>query len=135
VLLSIIYVEVRRLLGAVAVIIRHDMSKDVELLALRHENTMLRRHVGRIRHTRTDRSWLSALSRLLPRPRWAHVFAGDPRDAAGLAPQTRGRKWDYSARGRPGRPATATALKQLVIRTAKENRGGAIDESKASWCG
>jgi putative transposase len=31
------------------------------------------------------------------------------------------RKWDYSARRRPGRPPTAAAIRQLVVRMAKEN--------------
>ena len=31
------------------------------------------------------------------------------------------RKWDYTARRRPGRPPTATAIKKLVIRMATEN--------------
>lgn len=64
--LSIIYVVVRRVLGALAVIVRREMSKDVELLVLRHENVVLRRQVGTIRYTATDRIWLTALSRLLP---------------------------------------------------------------------
>jgi hypothetical protein len=37
VLLSIIYVMVRRLLGALVVILSRRASKDVELLVLRHE--------------------------------------------------------------------------------------------------
>jgi hypothetical protein len=50
-LFSIIYLVVRRLLGALAVIVRRELSKDVELLVLRHENTVLGRHVGRPRYT------------------------------------------------------------------------------------
>ena len=66
-LLSIIYVVVRWLLGAVVVILGQQASKDVELLVLRHENTVLRRQVGLVRHTTIDRLWLAALSRLVPR--------------------------------------------------------------------
>jgi putative transposase len=58
VLLSIIYVMVRRLLGALVVILGRRASKDVELLVLRHENAVRRRQVGVIRHTVTDRVWL-----------------------------------------------------------------------------
>ncbi len=42
-LLSIFYQLVRWLLGLTAVLVRRDLSKDAELLVLRHENTVLRR--------------------------------------------------------------------------------------------
>jgi putative transposase len=67
VLLSILYQLARRLLGLIAVLVRRDLSKDAELLVLRHENAVLRR-------------WHCRLV---------------------------ARKWDYTARRRPGRPATA----------------------------
>jgi hypothetical protein len=38
VLLSIVYRLVRCLVGLVAVLVRSDLPKDVELLVLRHEN-------------------------------------------------------------------------------------------------
>ena len=77
VLLSIIYVVVQRLLGALVVVVRREASKEVELLVLRHD-TILRRQVGAVRYTAEDRVWLAALSRLLPRHRWARVFAVTP---------------------------------------------------------
>jgi putative transposase len=42
-LLSILYRFLRCLLGLTAVLVRRDLSKDAELLVLRHENTVLRR--------------------------------------------------------------------------------------------
>jgi hypothetical protein len=45
-MLSIIYVVVRRLLDALAVVVRREITKEVELLVLRHENAVLRRQVG-----------------------------------------------------------------------------------------
>jgi putative transposase len=73
-LLSILYQLMRCLLGLTAVLVRRDLSKDAEMLVLRHENTVLRRQVAQVRYTPTDRVWLAALSRLLPRRRWAGVF-------------------------------------------------------------
>jgi hypothetical protein len=46
-----------------AVLVRRDLSKDAELLVLRHENTVLRRQISRARYTPADRVWLAALSR------------------------------------------------------------------------
>jgi len=47
-ILSVAYRTTRRLLSALAVAVRHDASKDAELLVLRHENAVLRRHVARV---------------------------------------------------------------------------------------
>ena len=41
-LLSILYRLVRCLVGLIAVLVRRDLSKDAELLELRHENAVLR---------------------------------------------------------------------------------------------
>lgn len=45
-LLSIAYRLVRCLLGLLAVLARSDLSKDAELLVLRHENQVLRRQLS-----------------------------------------------------------------------------------------
>jgi len=42
---AVLYQLVRCLLGLTAVLVRRDLSKDAELLVLRHENTVLRRQV------------------------------------------------------------------------------------------
>ncbi|MCO6005375.1 hypothetical protein NE236_10295 [Actinoallomurus purpureus] len=44
-LLSLVYQLVRSLLGLLKMLVRSDVSKDVELLVLRHENQMLRRQL------------------------------------------------------------------------------------------
>jgi hypothetical protein len=70
VLLKIIYVLVRRLLSLAVLILRCDSAKDAELLVLRHENAVLRRHAGRVRYESADRVWFAALARLIPRNCW-----------------------------------------------------------------
>ena len=65
-LLKIVYLLVRRILGLVVLLFRRDMAKDAELLALRHENAVLRRHVGKVRYEPADRVWFAALAGLIP---------------------------------------------------------------------
>src|ERR671917_404509 len=90
-LLSILYRFVRCLLGLTTVLMRRDLSKDAELLVLRHENAVLRRQVTRVSYTPADRAWLAVLSRLLPRCRWAAIFPVTPaRSWLGIAGWSRG---------------------------------------------
>jgi putative transposase len=49
VLLKIAYLLVRRILGLAVLMLRGQGAKEAELLVLRHENAVLRRHAGRIR--------------------------------------------------------------------------------------
>jgi putative transposase len=57
-LLSILYQLARGLLGLITVLVQPDLSKDAELLVLRHENAVLRRQVARVHYTPVDRVWL-----------------------------------------------------------------------------
>jgi hypothetical protein len=74
VIISILYLLVRCVLGCLMTLARQRVSKDAELLALRHENTVLRRQVSRVRYEPGDRIWLAALSRLVPRRRWVRCL-------------------------------------------------------------
>jgi putative transposase len=122
VLLSLLYRLVRCLFGLLAVVIRSDLSKDVELLVLRHENQVLRRQLrGCLRWDRADRLWLAALSRLVRRRRWPEVFPVTPATILRWHRDLVARKWDYADRRRPGRRSTGTSLKTLIVRMAREN--------------
>jgi hypothetical protein len=44
-----------RVLGLFVLVFRKGLAKDAELLVLRHENAVLRRHAGRIRYKPADR--------------------------------------------------------------------------------
>ena len=59
--------------------------------------------------------------RLLPRRRWAEVFAVTPATVLVWHRKLVSRKWDYTARRQPGRPSTTAAIKKLVLRMAHEN--------------
>ena len=60
------YLTLTRVLNWVALLARTDAAKDVEILVLRHEVAVLRRHNPRPKLSWVDRALLSTLNRLLP---------------------------------------------------------------------
>jgi hypothetical protein len=79
VLLSLVYRLVKSLLRLLKMLIRSDLSKDVELLVLRHENQVPSRHPGgRPQWDHIDRLRLTALSRLMNHRRWPQTFPVTP---------------------------------------------------------
>jgi transposase InsO family protein len=120
-LLKIVYLLTCRLLGLAVVAFRGDRAKDAELLVLRHENAVLRRHAGRVRYEPGDRVWLAALARLLPRRRWTEIFPVTPATLPAWHRKLAASKYDTSRRRRPGRPPTIPSIARLVVRRAKEN--------------
>ena len=121
VIFTLVYLIVRSVLGLLVVVFRRDLSKDAELLVLRHENTVLRRHVGRVRYEPADRVWLAALAWLMPRRRWTEVFPVTPATLLAWHRKLAAGKYDTSKRRKPGRPPTVRSIARLVVRLAKEN--------------
>jgi putative transposase len=98
--------------GLLAVLVRSDLSKDAELLVLRHENQVLHRQLsGRLRWDQADRLWLTALSRLVSRRQWPEVFPVTPATILRWHRDLVARKWNCTDRRRPGRPSTGTAVR------------------------
>ncbi len=120
-LIKIVYLLVRRILGLVVLLFRRDMAKDAELLVLRHENAVLRRHVGKVRYEPADQVWFAALARLLPRRRWIEIFAVTPATLLAWHRRLAARKYGTSNGRKPGRPPTVPGIARLVVRLAKEN--------------
>ena len=77
-MLKIVCLLMRWLFSLAVLVVRGDEEKDAELLVLRHENAVLRRNAGRVRYDRADRAWFAALTRFIPRRRWAEVFPVTP---------------------------------------------------------
>jgi putative transposase len=121
VIFTLVYLIVRSVLGLLVVLFRRDLSKDAELLVLRHENAVLRRHVGRVQYEPADRGWLSALARLIPRRRWSEVFPVTPATLLAWHRKLAAKKYDTSKRRKPGRPPTIRSIARLAVRMAKEN--------------
>jgi transposase InsO family protein len=122
VFVRLLYKVTRKLISFPSVLLRSDAAKDAELLVLRHENAVLRRQLtGPVSYEPADRFWFAALSGLIPRLRWRHVFPVTPGTLLGWHRRFIAVKWDYSARRRTGRPPTTTAIKNLVLQLAGEN--------------
>jgi putative transposase len=119
VLLKIAYLLMCRVLSLAVLVFGGDLAKDAELLVLRHENAMLRRHAGRVRYESADRFWFAALARLVPRRRWAEVFPVTPTTLLAWHRRLAARKYDASQQRKPGRPPTRPGIARLVVRLAR----------------
>ena len=120
-LLKIVNLLMRWLFSLIILMSSGDRAKDAELLVLRHENAVLRRHAGRVRYDPADRAWFAVLTRFIPRRRWAHVFPVTPATLLAWHRRIAARKYDTSKRRRPGRPATGQSIARLTVRLAYEN--------------
>jgi putative transposase len=132
VIFTLVYLIVRSALGLLVVLFRRDLSKDAELLVLRHENAVLRRQVSRVRYEAVDRAWLAALARLIPRRRWSEVFPVTPATLLAWHRRLTAKKYDTSKRRKPGRPPTAQSVARLAVRLAKRIRCGDTAVSMAN---
>src|SRR5690348_8073503 len=108
-----------RVLGWLALLTRSDTTKDIEILALRHEVAVLRRTNPHPKMSWLDRAVLSALSRLLAAP-LRQLRLVSPRTLLRWHHHLVARRWTYPHR-QPGRPPTAAPIRALVLRMAREN--------------
>jgi hypothetical protein len=92
------YLTLCRSIQLLVLLARGEAAKDLEILVLRHQLTVLRRQVPRPTLEPADRALLAAVSRVLPSSPLV-LLLGAARHAAGLA----------SAIGRRGRGPTRTA--------------------------
>jgi putative transposase len=74
-----------------------------------------------VRYEPADRAWFTALTRFIPRRRWAGVFPVTPATLLAWHRRLAARRYDTSKRRQPGRPATARSIARLAVRLAKEN--------------
>src|SRR5262245_31017890 len=107
------------MLELVVLLGRRERSKELEILVLRHELSILRRQVCEPRFEPHDRLLLAALSRLLPRRSWS-AFLVRPETLLHWHRRLVARQWTYPHR-KPGRPAITAEVRELIVRLAREN--------------
>ena len=93
-------------------------SKEFEILLLRHEVAVLRRH-ARPRLTPADGALFAALSRAVPRTAWKSLVV-KPESLLRWHRQLVARRWTYAHR-KVGRPPLERSLRELILRLAREN--------------
>ena len=116
--ISLCYLVLRRVLQLAVWRLRSNDLKELEIVVLRHELAILRRRTRRPAMTWTDRLFLAAASRLLPRPRW-RSFIVTPSTLLRWHQRLVAKQWTYARRA--GRPPIRREIRALVLRFARDN--------------
>jgi hypothetical protein len=119
VLVSFVYLVACRMFALVLLLARGDRSKELELLVLRHELSILRRQARRPQLRESDRLVLATFSRVMPRRSW-RAFLATPETLLRWHRRIIARRWTYPHR-RPGRPPLEQQVRQVILRLAREN--------------
>jgi putative transposase len=128
VLLRLAYLGVTSVFALLRLLPVSDRDKDVEILALRHQITVLERQLGMTRpgFCPADRAFLAALLHWLPRDVLGRFrLLVRPETVLRWHRDVLARR--HAARSRlrrPGRPRTVCSIRLLVLRLARENPWG-----------
>lgn len=117
-LFRLLYLISATVFGWLGLLARSAAAKDIEILILRHEITVLRRQVSRPRPAWPDRAILSALARLLP-PQLCRRRLVTPATLLAWHRRLVTKKW--TSPNRSGRPPVNDEIRALVVRLAQEN--------------
>jgi putative transposase len=119
VLSNLAYLAVCHSIQLLVRLARGDAAKDLEILVLRHQLSVLRRQTPRPRLQPADRALLAAVSRVLPRSRWS-CFLVQPETLLRWHRRLVAGTWTYPHR-QTGRPPLDPDVQQLIVRLATEN--------------
>jgi putative transposase len=92
----------------------NEATKDLEILVLRHQLSVLRRTASRPKFTPLDRVLLAVASRAIPRQQWTSVFLVTPKTLLRWHRELVRRKWTYRNKRQPGRPPLDAEVVALV---------------------
>ena len=124
-LLRLAYLGVTNAFAMLRLLPMSDRDKDVEILALRHQITVLERQLGkqRPRFHPSDRAFLAALLHRLPLdvPRRLRLLVRPDTVLPWHRDLLARRHAARSRPKRPGRPRTVHSIRALVLRLAREN--------------
>ena len=124
-LLRLVYLSVTNVFALLRLLPASGRDKDIEILALRHQITVLQRQLGttRPRFSAGDRAFLAALLHRLPRDVLGRFrLLVQPDTVLRWHRDLLARR--HAARSRPrhpGRPRTVRSVRLLVLRLAREN--------------
>ena len=113
------YLTLCRSIQLLRLMARGDAAKDLEMLVLRHQLTVLRRQIPRLRLEPADRALLATVSRVLPKSRWS-CFLVKPETLLRWHRRLVVGAWTYPHR-RTGRPPLDQETQQLIVHPATEN--------------
>jgi putative transposase len=126
VLLRLAYLSVTNTFAVLRLLPMSDRDKDAEILALRHQITVLQRHLGprTVTFTPADRAFLAAVLQPLPRTvlRRLRLLVRPDTVLRWHRNLMRARHANISKPKRRGRPPTVRSVRTLVLRLARENR-------------
>jgi putative transposase len=119
-LFSLMYLLVRTLLRLLVPQGHGEAAKDLEIVVLQHELNVLRRQIKRARLRPSDRVFLTAAARVLPRACWER-FLVTPKTLLRWHRELVRLKWARYRKRRVGRPPLPTEVRELILRLASEN--------------
>lgn len=122
-LLRLAYLALTCMIRFLRLLAMSNADKDIEILALRHQLTVLQRRVGKPRLTPPDRAFLAALLHKIPRPtlRRLPLIVSPDTVLRWHRDLLRRRHARTSRLTRPGRRPTVRSIRTLILRLAHDN--------------
>ena len=122
-LLRLSYLALTGMIRFLWLLVMSNADKDIEILVLRHQLTVLQRRVDKPRLTSADRAFLAILLHMIPRPtlRRLHLIVSPDTVLRWHRDLLRRRHSRVSRPQQPGRCPTIHSIHALVLRLTRDN--------------